>query len=412
MNVPSSVSHAENSRDHVPAGFKVMIVLALATVACIGLRQVGSIFAPAFLAFTLVLTVRPLHRWLTKKGLPGWLSAVLTIVTLLCILLSIIGLMVWSLSDLPNTIASYYDKFNAMVKDLMDLAARHNISTDKFTKNILDNLDYDKVVTAVSTVANYLSNAGSVIALVVLTVFFVTADSLRTTTRTRVICEHDSMFYDALSGFEGRVRQYWVVSTLFGAIVAVINGVVLGFLGVPLPFAWAMFSFVTNYIPNIGFVIGVIPPALFGLLDSGWLTLVWVIVAFTVINAVIQGLLQPKITGDAVGLSTTVTFISLLFWAVVIGPMGAVLAVPLTLFAKAILVDSSPQTRWISAFIVPESEATKQYEAGFFDRENPTEDPFVDFVQAELNDSNKKMSRLSLRKKGASDAQEEATDGI
>lgn len=69
------------------------------------------------------------------------------------------------------------------------------------------------------------------------------------------------------------------MSSIFGLIVAVFNYVVLRYLDVPLPVAWALFSFITNYIPNLGFVIGVIPPALIGLLDSGWVTLVWVVIA-------------------------------------------------------------------------------------------------------------------------------------
>lgn len=74
-----------------------------------------------------------------------------------------------------------------------------------------------------------------------------------------------------------------------------------------------------------------IPPALLGLLDQGWATLVWVIVAYSVINFIIQSIIQPKIVGEAVGLSTTLTFLSLVFWAWILGPMGAVLAIPLSL---------------------------------------------------------------------------------
>ena len=110
-------------------------------------------------------------------------------------------------------------------------------------------------------------------------------------------------------------------------------------------------SFITNYIPNIGFFIGLIPPALLALVDSGPWTALWVVVAYAALNFVIQTLIQPKFTGDAVGLNTTTTFLSLLFWAEVIGALGTILAIPLTLFVKALLIDSDPRSRWVSIFL-------------------------------------------------------------
>ena len=127
--------------------------------------------------------------------------------------------------------------------------------------------------------------------------------------------------------------------------------VALGILGVPLAITWGVLSFITNYIPNIGFFIGVIPPALLALVDSGPWTALWVVVAYTALNFVIQSLIQPKFTGDAVGLNTTTTFLSLLFWSTVVGGLGTILAVPLTLFVKALLIDSDPRSRWVGIFL-------------------------------------------------------------
>jgi predicted PurR-regulated permease PerM len=105
-------------------------------------------------------------------------------------------------------------------------------------------------------------------------------------------------------------------------------------------------AFVTNFIPNIGFIIGLIPPALMALLEGGPGLMVAVIVVYSAINFVIQSIIQPRVVGDAVGLSTTLTFLSLVFWAWIVGPVGALLAVPLSLFARALLVEADPRTRW------------------------------------------------------------------
>lgn len=376
----------------MPVGLKVLLVGALATITFAGLSYIQNIFAPAFFALTLVLTVRPIHRWLLRKGMPVWFSAVVTITTLVGSLLTIVGLMAWSLVGLPDVVRSYGPSFQRMTKQVLDFAAEQGLSADQLTNELLSKLDFGQAVNTLTNVVNSLSSTTALIALMALALLFITIDTMTLDMRARVVENHDSGLFEALSSFEGRVRQYWLVSSIFGLIVAVFNYVVLRYLDVPLPVAWALFSFITNYIPNLGFVIGVIPPALIGLLDSGWVTLVWVVIAYSLINATIQGVFQPKFTGDAVGLSTTVTFLSLVFWTVVVGPLGAILAVPLTLFAKALLIDSSVQTRWMEAFLIPEGEARKKEADGYYDEQSPAPDTFIDLT-AQDSEERKKIQR-------------------
>ena len=161
----------------------------------------------------------------------------------------------------------------------------------------------------------------------------------------------------ALSGFASGTRRYLVVSTVFGLIVAVLDTIALTLIGVPLPVVWGLFSFITNYVPNIGFVIGLIPPALLGLLDGGPWTMLAVIAVYCVINVIIQSVIQPKVVGDVVGLTATLSFVSLIFWTWVIGPLGAILAIPLSVLAKAVLLDMDPRAHWLSVLVSPGSPA-------------------------------------------------------
>jgi predicted PurR-regulated permease PerM len=101
----------------------------------------------------------------------------------------------------------------------------------------------------------------------------------------------------------------------------------------------------------VGFVIGLIPPALLALVDQGWVAAVWVIVAFSVLNFVIQSIIQPKFTGESVGVTPFISFLSLLFWYWVLGALGALLALPATLLLKAFLVDADPKARWVNNLI-------------------------------------------------------------
>jgi predicted PurR-regulated permease PerM len=114
---------------------------------------------------------------------------------------------------------------------------------------------------------------------------------------------------------------------------------------------WGLLSFITNYIPNIGFIVGLIPPALLALLEGGVPQMTTVIVLYCVVNFIIQSVIQPKIVGDAVGLSATMSFLSLVFWTWALGPLGALLAIPLSLLSKGLLVDIDPATHWMNPLI-------------------------------------------------------------
>ena len=158
---------------------------------------------------------------------------------------------------------------------------------------------------------------------------------------------------EALGHFAWGTRQYLIVTTIFGLIVAVLDSIALALLGIPLAVTWGLLAFITNFIPNVGFVIGVVPPALLGLLTGGPSLMLIVIVVYCALtsNFVVQSIIQPRFIGDAVGLSVTVTFVALVFWAWLLGPLGAILAIPLTLLAKAMLVDVDPKARWADALL-------------------------------------------------------------
>ena len=163
----------------------------------------------------------------------------------------------------------------------------------------------------------------------------------------------------AMGLFVRGTRSYLLVSTVFGAIVAIGDGIGLAVIGVPAAALWGVLSFITNYVPNIGFVLGLVPPALLGLLAGGWGELLAIVILYAVLNFVVQTLIQPRFVGDSVGLSMTVTFIALLFWGWAMGALGALLAIPLTLLVKALLVDIDPRGHWLDVILREEPRAPR-----------------------------------------------------
>jgi predicted PurR-regulated permease PerM len=150
----------------------------------------------------------------------------------------------------------------------------------------------------------------------------------------------------AFNDFGRGVRRYMVATTVLGVAQGLFNWLLLTILQVPGALLWGLLSFICSFIPNIGYFIAIVPPLFFGFLTGGWPTVLAVIVIYGGVNTVIQSIIQPKYVGNAVALSETITFASVLFWAVILGPVGAILAVPLTLLTRTILLDSDPALAW------------------------------------------------------------------
>ncbi len=332
-------------------GETVALTLAAVTVAAAGLYFARSVVGPAFFALTLVITIRPLVVWLRRRGAPAWMASLAGIGTVVLFVLGLFGALGVAITQLVDTLPRYGDKFTAIWAQVLDLLTRVGITQDSLLTQVTSAFDTGRIVSLAQSVLLQVSNVGSLLLLLLLTVVFLTFDTATITTRSSALARLKPEIHEAMSGFARSVRSYWLVSTVFGLIVAVLDVIALTFLGVPMAVTWGVVSFITNYIPNIGFVLGVIPPALLALVTGGPWTVLWVVVAYSVLNFVIQTLIQPKFTGDAVGLNTTATFLSLMFWSLVIGGLGTILAVPLTLFTKALLVDADPRSRWLSIFV-------------------------------------------------------------
>jgi predicted PurR-regulated permease PerM len=204
-----------------------------------------------------------------------------------------------------------------------------------------------------ATIAGFFSNlAGGVASItaalvIVLTMLILmSADATYVPTILGQVGLRRPRLADALIDYARNVRRYMVVTTFLGLVQGAINGIALWLLHVPAALLWAVLAFLCSYIPNIGYFIAIIPPLIFGYFVGGWGTLIAVLVIYAIVNAVVQSIVQPRVVGNAVALSQSLTFFSVLFWAIIIGPIGAVLAIPLTLLVRAILIDSDPDARW------------------------------------------------------------------
>ncbi|WKG11362.1 AI-2E family transporter [Nocardia sp. PE-7] len=334
----------------IPRGLIVLLSLAAMVVTIAGLEAFSGVVGPIFLALMLTIAVQPIQTWAERKGWPAWLGMAAALVAVVAILFGIGGALALSAVQLASLLPDYADELNRLLDHGRDWLSSVGVSSDQI-HNALSGIDMGKAASVIEEVLGGVLGVFSNLFFVLALLLFMAVDGMTMNRRLAMVANERPAIAQALGDFVAGTRKYLIVSTVFGAIVAVIDGGALWLMGVPLPILWALLSFITNYIPNVGFVIGVIPPALLALLDSGPELMIWVIVVYSAINFVIQSIIQPKFVGDAVGLGVTITFVSLVFWAWVLGALGALLAIPLTLLVKALLFDIDPTTRWADVLI-------------------------------------------------------------
>jgi AI-2 transport protein TqsA len=338
----------------MPRALVLLLGSAAAVVTMAGVHAARDILGPLFLALVLTIVVHPV-RVVLARHLPGWLATTVCVVLVYVIVIGLALSMVVAVARLGSLLPQYADDADDLVRNATDWLHDIGIDSTEIHK-IISSFDLSQLAGVVASVLSGVAGAASSLVFLLALCLFLTLDGGAFPVRMREASADRPDLVGALVGFAHGTRQYLLVSTVFGLIVAVLDTIALSLLHVPAPLLWGLLAFLTNYIPNIGFIIGLFPPALLALLDAGFGRMLAVIVVYCALNLVIQSGIQPKIVGDAVGLSTTLTFVSLVFWSWIIGPVGAIMAVPLSLLVRALLVDADPRNRWLGPLIANRGE--------------------------------------------------------
>ena len=346
----------------IPRWVLLLVGLAAATIGIAGLRAIAWLVAPVFLALVVVVALAPVQGWLRRIGVPRWLATTVLLVLVWAVLLAFVALLVVSAAQLAALLPDYADQAEILINEVVTELNTAGLVSGQLS-DLIGQIDYGQVVGLATGLLTQLLGAASTLVLLLSALVFMAIESSGFPRRMALVGEERPHLPVALTLFTQGTRSYLLVSTVFGAIVAVGDWIALSIIGVPAAAMWGLLAFVTNYVPNIGFVLGVMPPALLGLLAGGWGELIAIVVVYSLLNFVVQTLIQPRFIGDSVGLSMTVTFIALLFWGWVLGALGALLAIPLTLLVKALLVDVDPRGHWLDTLLREEPRAPRTMRA-------------------------------------------------
>src|SRR3954447_11496288 len=335
-------------RPLLPRSLVMLLGAGSAVLVLAGIRSVAWLVGPVFLALMIVIAIAPVQSALLRRGWPAWLST-LVLVLLVTGVLVVFGLVfVVSIARLAALLPQYADQADKTLQSVESSLKGLGVDPDQL-KQAVDSVNPAKLVALIGTVLAGLSGLAMSLVFLLCLMLFLSVEAGGVDQRLAAVAADRPQLETALRSFAAGTRSYLVVTAVFGPPLGVLDGAALWIIGVPLPVLWGVLSFLTNFIPNVGFIIGLVPPALLALLTGGVSEMLLVIAVYCVLNFVIQTVIQPRFVGDSVGLAMTTTFVALVFWAWLLGPIGALLAIPLTLLCKALLVDVDPSARWANA---------------------------------------------------------------
>jgi predicted PurR-regulated permease PerM len=332
----------------LPRALTILLGLAAAIVVVLGARELAWLIGPVFLALVIVLLVHPLHTWLRHKKLPEGLALVVLLLAIFGVLVVLGSILVLAVGRLITVLPQYAAEADGLVSSLRDLLVAQGISRET-ASSLLASVSLGAVIQAItpllSGVVGLVANAIFLLSLML----FLGIDATGALGRMAAVNRLRPRLGEAFRIFSANTRRFLGVTTIFALITGLADTLLLMWLDIPLAILWGLLAAICNYIPYVGFVIGLVPPALLALLIGDWPLMLIVIIAFIVLNSLFTSLIQPYFVGDAVGVSMPVTLVALVFWGWVLGPLGAILAIPLTLLVKAILVDTDPTAGWATA---------------------------------------------------------------
>lgn len=306
-----------------------LVGAAAIVVIIAGLKFGAGPINQILLAFLLTMCIMPLPDWLIKKGVPKSLSIVISLVVILVGGFGITTMLASSISSIVESIPVYQERLTDLYNDLQEFAAANNLNISDLIHKA--NVSPDKIIALSGKLLSGLTGVISSSFIIAMLIAFMIIELISYNVDLKKGKRNEASHLQWLTGMGGDLRKYVSITSLTGVITAVMNFIFLLIMGVDFPFLWAFLSFLMNFIPNIGFIISVIPPALIALLMLGGWQAVVVFIGFWLINAIVENVIRPIFMKESLNISLVTTFLSLLIWGWILGMTGAVLGVPLTM---------------------------------------------------------------------------------
>ena len=327
---------------------RFMLVMAAFIVVIAGMRAAESLLVPFLLSLFIAIIVTPLLTWLKDRGVPSGIAIVLIIALVLFLGYAVGSIVGSSIDDFRDDLPFYQDRLLTVSDDLLGKLAMLGIEIESTQFREIFNPS-----AALTMAGNTLTGFGNVMAdgfLILLTVVFILAEEVNFADKFRYATRRSSDSMDALHSFTSSVNKYMAIKTLISFMTGLGVMICLWLIGVDYFVLWGLLAFLLNFIPTLGSILAAIPPVLLALVQLGGFEATLTAIVFLAVNVIVGSILEPRFMGKGLNLSSLVVFLSLVFWGWVLGPVGMLLSVPLTITVK-IALEKFDETRWIGIML-------------------------------------------------------------
>jgi AI-2 transport protein TqsA len=317
------------------SGLKLVIMLGMLVIILAGIKVAAEMIVPFILALFIAVILNPVIHRLEKIRVPRVLAIMLVVVLIVLFMALLLSYLGTSLNELARTLPQYRSSLVAPLQTLDPWLQRAGIevSVDELVKYI----DPNAAMTLVTALITQLSNAMTSVFLLLLTVVFMLIEVPQLPAKLQQLMSRPAEGMKAIQRGLDSVSHYLVLKTAISLVTGLVVWLMLSLLDVRFAFIWGLLAFSLNYIPNIGSVLAAIPPVAQVLVFSGFYNALIVVAGYLLINLIFGNIIEPRMMGRGLGLSTLVVFLSLIFWGWLLGPVGMLLSVPLTIVVKIAL---------------------------------------------------------------------------
>jgi len=341
-----------DKKDNTRQGTSVLIIAASLVIIVWGIVQAQSVLVLMLVALFLAVIGAPPVIWLKEKRIPSVLAVLAVLACMVAILLMIGGLVGTSLSNFSESIPFYQQRIQEEVQALRGfLAEKGFVIKDS---SILEYFNLGAVMDLTASLLSGFTSTISSIFLILLTVAFILLEVSSFPTKLRAILDDPKAEFSQFRKFIDDINRYMLIKTSVSVTTGILIGSWMFILGVDFPILWGFLAFLLNYIPNLGVVIAAVPAVLLTLIQYGPGQAALAAGGYIAVNFIIGTIVEPKLVGRGVGLSTLVVFLSLIFWGNLLGLIGMVLCIPFTMTMKFAL-ENNQQTRWLAILLGPET---------------------------------------------------------
>ena len=329
-------------------GARGLVLSACFIIIVAGIRSAGSIVVPFLLsAFIAVICTSPLF-WLKRKGVPSGIAVLIVLVGIFLVGLILAALIGTSLNDFSNQLPTYQARLHEETTKLFSWLNEKGVAISG--KKLLEFINPGKAIGLFAGTLNSFRTLLTDAFLIGLTVIFMLLEMSGFPDKLRDALGTGSSSSTGMSEVTDGIKHYMLIKTLTSLATGIFIAIWLAIIGVDFPVLWGLVAFALNFVPNIGSIIAAIPAVLLALIQLGIFPALHAAIAFIVVNLVIGTGIEPRVMGKGVGLSTLVVFLSLVFWGWVLGPVGMLLSVPLTMVVK-IGLEHNEGTRKIAVLL-------------------------------------------------------------